>query len=324
MDCPDLVRHVAQALEGLRVGVADPAVGVDDEQDARVGLERDAEARLIIEAGLRFGELVALVLEHALQHVAFEDCLLAFGGTGGLLGQQSEEHAVVLHEQRIATCEHRQRSNRQFVPDRHGEAGRFSFDGGIAQGRRLADRDRHGWGAGDRSGDGRVPSCNDCAPGAGDSHRRLGERLPERIGFTVRRRDERLSEVERRGALLKPPQGLRRHERHQVGQPRREGEQPRDHDQRSVGRLPGRGERAGNAREQDRGGEQQCADRRDPQARACIADPVSGGPPEQDRPNALEEHETADDQGRCDRVPARADGERDDQRRRRCRPGPPG
>ena len=128
MDRPDLVRHVAEAMEGLRVGVADPAVGVDDEQDARVGLEGDAEARLLIEAGLRFGELVALVLEHALQHVPFEDGLLAFGGTGGLLGQQAEEHAVVLHEQRIATCEHRQGSNRRFASDRHGEAGRLTFD----------------------------------------------------------------------------------------------------------------------------------------------------------------------------------------------------
>ena len=113
MDRPDLVRHVAEALEGLRVGVADPAVRVNDEQDARVRLEGDAEARLLVEAGLRFGELVALVLEHALEHVPLEDRLLAFGGTSGLLGQQAEEHAVVLHEQRIATGEHRQRSNRQ-------------------------------------------------------------------------------------------------------------------------------------------------------------------------------------------------------------------
>ena len=97
-------------------------------------LEGDAEARLLIEAGLRFGELVALVLEDALEHVPLEDCLLAFGRTGGLLGQQAEEHAVVLHEQRIATGEHRQRSNRRFVPDRHGEAGRLTLDRGIAPG----------------------------------------------------------------------------------------------------------------------------------------------------------------------------------------------
>ena len=207
-------------------------------------LEGDAEARLIIEAGLRFGELVALVLEHALEHVPLEDCLLAFSGTRGLLGQQAEEHAVVLHEQRVATGEHRQGSNRRFGSDRHREACRLTLDRGLAQGCHLADDDGHGGRAGDRLSNGRIPRRNDRPPGACDLHRRFGEGLPERLGSTVGRRDERLAEVERRGALLEPSQGLRRHERHEVGQSRRECEQTRDRTSTRLDRLAGRGGRA--------------------------------------------------------------------------------
>ncbi len=277
-------------------------------------LESDAKACLLIEARLRFRELVALVLEHALEHVPLKDCLLAFGGTSSLLGQQAEEHPVVLNEQRIATGEDRECSDLRLVHDRDRETGRLALDRLIAQGGRVADGHGHRWRAGDRSQERRVARGNDCPPGAGDLHRRVGEGLPQRFGCAIGRPDQRLSEVECRGALLESTQGLRRHERHEVGQSRGEREQPRDHDPRCIGRFSGRGGRAGDARDQDRGGEEERPDGRDPQASACIADPVLGGAPEQDRPDALEEHETPDDQARRDQIPARADGVRNDQR----------
>ena len=76
-------------MKRLPVGVSDAAVGLDDEEDPRVRLERGPEPRLALE--LRPGELelVTGVLELALEHALLADRLASFGRARGLSGEQA-------------------------------------------------------------------------------------------------------------------------------------------------------------------------------------------------------------------------------------------
>ena len=149
-------------------------------------LEGDTEAGLFVEPSLQFGQLVAAILEFALEDDLLEDGLLAFGREGCLRGQQPEEHAVVLDEQRdsppITTVSEPMSSAPSSRPN--GSAPRSAkcstFIGRSVQGRRSSPTATGSGGSPATARTiGGVSVATIAVLAARNSDRRLGERLPE-------------------------------------------------------------------------------------------------------------------------------------------------
>ena len=192
-------------------------------------LERGPEPRLALELRPGVLELVTGVLELALEDALLADRFAAFGRARGLPGEQAEQDAVVVEEERPGIR----------VDDQPSLAPQVRFDrkgDGRLAGRVLAVARRGTVDTAPRPacGVGGVPSTIRTAGGVAerddrcrsvrDRPGRVRESDPERIRVAVdRRAEEALAEVEGDGPLLEPAKRDRRDEGGEVAQPGRRG-----------------------------------------------------------------------------------------------------
>jgi hypothetical protein len=312
----DLLGAVAETLERLAVGVADAAVRIGHQEDARVRLERGAEPCLALELCPGGGQLEARILQLAREHAALADGLPSLVGTGGLRREQAEEHDVVLNEQRPGVrIGDEQPLARDVGLDRDRDPrGSDAVPAGLG-GRldiRVTDDHAARWLAADDPGDRWLAERHDARRPVRDHPRRLGEGDPDPILVGVEgRADQRLADVERDGALLEATQRHGREEGGQVADPGGQREEARQDEDAGIG--GGAGGRGGGSRtgHEDAGREQHRGAGGDLEPRPGVADASAAGSEQDHRRDELDGDEICDDEQRQSRVAARADEDRD-------------
>ena len=277
-------------------------------------------------------ELVTGVLELALENALLADRLASFGRAGGLTGEEGEQDAIVVEEERPGIgMDDQPALTPQVGLDRKRDRGLAARGGAVARSGIVIGRpdlDRRRWRPVDDPDRRRRPKRDDRSGSVRDRAGRMRESDPQGVRVAIHGRpEEALAEIEGDRALLEPAQRHRRDERGEITEASHQGQHPRDCGDARVRRPAcGRGRRS-RSRHQDRDREADRRRRGDPQTRAGVADTMARGPEEQERRDRLDGEEVRDDEQRDRRVAARPDPDPDDrrpepdQRRDRQRPG---